>query len=183
MIDLRKKGLPDTVLTIDGKPVKLNTDFRAWIQFWVDLQNDENDRDISYLFVNEAPNIDDYILYQLQMFLYNPSETPKNDEYASEKILDYVLDGEYIFSALYAVYGIDITEMDMHWHKFQALCNNVIGDSTLWGYAKSMRGYTKPSKSDTFEKQNARAKERWSFPIKLTDEELRLKNEFDDYFG
>ncbi len=43
MIDLRKKGLPDTVLTIDGEPIVINTDFRAWIQFWVDLQNDENE--------------------------------------------------------------------------------------------------------------------------------------------
>lgn len=51
------------------------------------------------------------------------------------------------------------------------------------GYAKSMRGYRKPSKNDTYEKQCARAREEWSFPVKLTKEEQRLKEEFDDYFG
>lgn len=71
----------------------------------------------------------------------------------------------------------------MHWHKFKALCDNVIGEGTLWGYAKSMRGYRKPSKNDTYEKQCARAREEWSFPVKLTKEEQRLKEEFDDYFG
>lgn len=183
MIDLREKGLPNAILSSDGEPILLNTDFRYWIQFYDDFNSDDIDRDISYLFVEEPPIIDDYILQQLQMFLYNPSITPKSDSSGSEKILDYIEDGEYIFSALYATYGIDITEMDMHWHKFQALCNNIIGESTLWGYAKQMRGYYKPSKSDTYEKQCARAKESWAFPIKLTEEGQRLKDEFDDYFS
>lgn len=182
MIDLRKKGLPNAIMADNGNPVLLNTDFRIWIQFWQDMQNDDVDRDISYLFVEEPPIIDDFILSQLLIFLYNPSEMPKNDP-AGVKILDYISDGEYIFSALYATYGIDITEIDMHWHKFQALCNNIVGDSTLWGYAKSMRGYQKPSKSDTYEKQCMRAKEAWAFPIKLTEEEQHMKDEFDNYFG
>lgn len=181
MIDLRNRGLPNAIL-VNGKPCYLNTDYRYWIQFYADLENDNEERDISYLFVDDPPVIDDDVLNQLMQFLYNPSATPKSDG-ASDKTLDYILDGEYIFSALYATYGIDIIEMDMHWHKFLALCNNVVGDGTLWGYAKSMRGYSKPSKKDTYERQCMRAKQAWSFPIKLTEEEQRKKDEFDEYFG
>lgn len=182
MIDLREKGLPNAIKSADGEPILLNTDFRLWIRFYDDVQNDDIDRDISYLFVKEPPVIDNFIFQQLLQFLYNPSSTP-NTSASDDKVLDYVQDGEYIFSALYATYGINITEIDMHWHKFKALCDNVIGEGTLWGYAKSMRGYRKPSKNDTYEKQCARAREEWSFPIKLTKEEQKLKEEFDDYFG
>lgn len=42
---------------------------------------------------------------------------------------------------------------------------------------------SKAIENDTYEKQCARAREEWSFPVKLTKEEQRLKEEFDDYFG
>lgn len=182
MIDLREKGLPNAIYTADGKPILLNTDFRLWIKFYDELNNTDKEIDISYLFVDSAPIIDDHIYKQLLAFLYNPSSTPNGDA-SNEKVLDYIEDGEYIYSALYAKYGIDIIDMDMHWHKFQALCNNITGDDTLWGYAKQMRGYHKPSKSDTYEKQCTRAKEAWSFTVALTEEEQRIKDEFDDYFS
>ena len=182
MIDLRMRDLPNSVITDEGKSVLLNTDFRIWIRFSEDLKNDDDDRNISYVFAEEPPFINDFILAQLIAFLQNPSETPMQ-EASGERVLDYVKDGEYIFSALYATYGIDIIEMDMHWHKFQALCNNVIGEKTLWGYAKSMRGYQKPSSSDSYEKQCLRAKEMWSLPEIMTKEEIEKESEFEEYFS
>lgn len=180
MIDLTTR-LPNAI-TANGNLILLNTDYRIWIRFYSDLQNDGADRDISYLFESDVPFIDDEVYTQLMMFLYNPSVTPKSSGGGSDKVLDYLLDGEYIFSALYQTYGIDIVEMDMHWHKFQALCTNIIGDSTLWGYAKQSRGYEKPSKNDTQDKIDSRAKLAWSFPIVLTEEQQKLSEEFDDYF-
>lgn len=182
MIDLRKKGLPNAIYSADGEPIYLETDYRVWIQFMEDLKHDDEERDISYLFIDEPPVIDEYIYNKLKLFLYNPSPTPKVSDSKGEKVLDYVLDGEYIFSALYATYGIDITELDMHWHKFLALCNNIIGEGTLWGYAKSMRGYKKPSKNDSYERNCQRAKEAWGFEEELTEEEKRKKEEFDELF-
>ena len=125
--------------------------------------------------------LDKHISKELERFLYNPSSTPRSDS-TGVKTLDYVQDGEYIYSAFMQLYGIDLTECDMHWHKFLALANNIVGDSTLWGYAKSVRGYEKPSKNDTQDKAYQRAKEAWSFPIELTIEEQEMKDEFDSYF-
>lgn len=181
MINLMQKGLPNAVM-VNGEPVSLNTDFRVWIQFHADVQNDSEDIDISYLFKDEIPNIDDSVLEQLLMFLYNPSATPKMGGACNDKLLDYYMDGEYIFSALYQTYGIDITEIDMHWHKFQALCNNVRGDDTIWGYAKGIRGYQKTPKNYDIEKEEQKEKLVWSFQTELTEDEKSKKKEFDSYF-
>lgn len=174
-------------MSADGEPILLNTDYRLWIRFNQDIQNDKQEIDISYLFKDEPPIIDEFIYKQLLNFLYNPSITPINSKSNGAKILDYILDGEYIYSAFMQVYHIDLLDVDMHWHKFQALANNIIGEKTLWGYAKQMRGYKKPSKKDTYEKQCEEAKKAWIFPVIETEEEKaereRRNKEFDDYFA
>lgn len=184
MIDLTK-GLPNAINGY-GKSILLNTDYRYWIRFYADLESNNKEVDISYLFKEEAPKIDDNIFNQLLQFLYNPSITPVSSDSSNVKTLDYILDGEYIFSALYQTYGIDIIEMEMHWHKFLALCNNITSDKTLWGYAKQMRAYKKPSKNDNFEKQCEQARKAWSFPHIETEEEKEIRkkqnDEFDNYF-
>lgn len=185
MIDLSRKGLPNAIMGADGNPILLNTDYRIWIKFNQDLNSPNKEVNISYLFQDDenAPIIDDYILNQLKLFLYNPNPTPKSSDASNEKILDYIQDGEYIYSALYQMYGIDIIDTDMHWHKFLALCNNIFGETTLWGYAKSVRGYKKQSGKFDYEKQKQKEKQAWAFPIELTEEEQRKKDEFDEYFG
>ena len=186
MIDLRTKGLPNSIQSLDGEPILLNTDLRLWIRFYEELERFNNhvvdEVDCSYLFVDEPPIIAEHILKELKRFLYNPSSTPRSDS-TGVKTLDYVQDGEYIYSAFMQLYGIDLTECDMHWHKFLALANNIVSDSTLWGYAKSVRGYERPSKNDTQDNTYQRAKEAWSFPIELTIEEQEMKDEFDSYFN
>lgn len=180
MIDLTQE-LPKAIIGDNGDSIFLNTDYRLWIKFYNDVKNNNlQNSDISYLFEDEAPDITDNILMQLLLFLYNPSVTPKNDS-SSIKIIDYILDGDYIFSAMYQTYGIDIIEMKMHWHKFQALCNNIIGESTLLGYAKSVRGYEKPNEKDTIDDQYRRARENWSLPV-YNEEEDKAYKECCDYF-
>lgn len=68
MIDLTKKGLPNTI-EVNGCPVFLNTDFRLWIKFYEDYTNSKEEVDISYLFIGEAPIISDELLNQLVTFL------------------------------------------------------------------------------------------------------------------
>lgn len=187
MIDLTKKGLPNAIIGDNGEPIFLNTDYRYWIKFSSDLENEKDQIDISYLFADEPPVITESIHKQLLAFLYNPSVTPVSSGSSNVKTLDYLLDGEYIFSAIWAVYGIDITEIDMHWHKFQALCNNIVGEDTLWGYAKQMRAYKKPNKSDTYDKHCQNAKIAWTFPrIESEEEQIekqKKRDEFDAYFA
>ena len=100
MIDLRIKGLPNSIQSLDGEPILLNTDFRLWIRFYEELERFNNhiidEIDCSYLFADEPPIIDEHILKELEQFLYNPSSTPRSDS-TGVKTLDYLQDGEYIW--------------------------------------------------------------------------------------
>ena len=42
MIDLRIKGLPNSIQSLDGEPILLNTDFRLWIRFYEELERFNN---------------------------------------------------------------------------------------------------------------------------------------------
>lgn len=184
MINLTKKGLPDAIM-VNGEPIFINTDFRCWIQFNHDYEEyvcgKVNEIDISYLFPDVKPVITNDVLNQLLLFLYNPPATPTADGTEGEKIFDYMIDGDYIFSALYAVYGVDITAMDMHWHKFQALVINVVGDNTLFGLIRSYRSYEKPSKNHSFENDMLRKKEAYALPIEDKENDSAIE-EFNKYF-
>lgn len=67
MIDLTNKGLPN-VITIDGKPFSIFTDFRVWMKFEISVVHSKleggSQVEIGYLFKNERPtfcNIEDFI--------------------------------------------------------------------------------------------------------------------------
>ena len=83
MIDLTN-GLPNAITGDNGEPILLNTDYRLWIRFNDDIEHDEKERDISYLFRDKAPIITQNIWEQLKMFLYNPSATPNSDGSSEE---------------------------------------------------------------------------------------------------
>lgn len=73
MIDLQKKGLPNSIQSLDGEPILLNTDFRLWIRFYEEFERFNNhvidEIDCSYLFVNEPPIIDKHILKRAKTIL------------------------------------------------------------------------------------------------------------------
>ncbi|MGX8833962.1 Gp15 family bacteriophage protein [Amedibacillus sp. YH-ame6] len=183
MIDLTKE-LPQAI-TVNGDSFKLRTDYRLWIRFGIDFEeyqrNQEADTDVSYVFENEAPIITVDVLNALLCFYYNPPITPKAERSTGPKAFDYLLDGDYIFSALYAVYGIDIAEIEMHWHKFQALVLNISGDSTMFGYIKQARLYKKSN--DTYEKCMLKAKDAYALPVAEKQIDSKEIDEFNAYFG
>ena len=51
MIDLRTKGLPNSIQSLDGEPILLNTDFRLWIRFYEELERFRLNRYIGDLLI------------------------------------------------------------------------------------------------------------------------------------
>lgn len=184
MIDLTKKELPQAI-TVNGNSLKLNTDFRVWIRFGNDFdeyqRNQEAETDVSYVFEDDAPVITMEILNELLSFYYNPPITPKAEQSTGPKVFDYLLDGDYIFSALYAIYGIDITEIEMHWHKFQSLVLNISGDSTMFGYIKQARLYKKSK--ETYEQSMSKIRDAYALPVAEKHIDSKEIDEFNAYFG
>lgn len=163
MIDLRKKGLPNVVY-FDGKPFSIYTDFREWIKYSEIIKSpDATLGDIAFLFKNEIP-VGDFSPALFE-FYANPNITPTG-EGSSEVLFDYIQDGEYIFSSFLQVYGIDLTEVDMHWHKFKALFISLPAECKM-GQIMGDRGYKEDKRK--YEEIAKERKRDWSLPQKEID--------------
>lgn len=143
MIDLRNKSLPDTI-TVNGKDFLIKTDFRLWLKFSTMIEEERPLADYLFLLEDVEGNIPlENFFPQLMQFYTNPNSTPKNiNSTSTDRILDYIEDGEYIIASFMQDYGIDLTEVDMHWHKFKALFAG-LRDDTKIKQIMSMRSYRK----------------------------------------
>lgn len=171
MIDLRTKGLPDSI-RVGGKSYLLYTDFREWLKFGEMLKDDSIFKDMNYidLFFVIKDNVlaIDAVAYQkdfieeLINFYTNKNSTPiKSNDTSNELIYDYIQDGEYIVSSFMSQYHIDLTSCDMHWHMFKALFVG-LNDSTIMSQIMGFRSYKKDNNS--YEKQCQKLKNMWSLP-------------------
>lgn len=179
MMNLIKKGLPDTVV-IGGEPFLINTDFRVWMRFCQEFETwkKKEDLDVAYLFASEIPTIQSAEdMSAVLSFAYPLAVVPKDSGGdSSGRILDYQIDADYIYAAFLEQYGIDLLETDMHWHKFRALLNGLNDSSKL----REIMGYRcyEGNDKDLIKLRNA-----WEIPVELTEEEKKVKEEFDNYFG
>lgn len=171
MIDL-SKDLPDAV-EVDGKSYLIKTDFREWLKFAEIIESGNATLlDITYLFVDEIPPAD--FSNALVEFCTNPNLIPNYNGVSNERLLDYLIDSEYIYASFMAEYGIDLCDpnLKMHWHKFKALLIGMKDDSKI-KEIMATRSYT-PSKKDP-EKIALENKRAWALPSKdsqIEDEEL-----------
>lgn len=171
MIDLRTKELPSR-LVWEGGSAAIYTDFRVWIEFGEWLRKRK-----LYLGIFEglrAPQGDDWQLPAIR-FYQSPNVVPRATRAASNaKLLDMVVDGEFIVASFQQAYGIDLTSCDMHWHRFKALLEGLPDDtklSKILGYRSYMEQDSKRKQQDIMREQRAR----WSLP--------RDEEEEDDGMG
>lgn len=162
MIDLRKKALPDC-LEMDGERLPIYTDFRTWISFQAIL---EEDGIASYcIFKEEPPTGDSWVSAALE-FLQSPVSTPHGGEVNSNvRAFDWVEDGDYLVGTFQAVYGIDLTSEELHWHRFLALFRSLPEGCKM----NEVMGYRLYTRSDARKKAETRyeeARRHWSLPPK-----------------
>lgn len=174
---LCEKGLPDTIL-IGGEPFEVLTDFRVWMRFCdlFEKWDQETDLRIDFIFPGRIPALQTpEDLQAILDFAYPRSEVPKSSGGAGGRILDYMIDGDYIFSAFLGQYGIDLTEADLHWHKFYALLRG-LNKGTRLHEIMGYRSYEGP------DKEYIRLRNMWELPLIQTAAEKRKSEEFDQYF-
>ena len=100
--------------------------------------------------------------------------------YSSDTLVDYILDGEYIYASFMYDYGIDLIDIEyMHWHKFKALFTSLSENSKM-KTIMSIRGYEKTPKNYDFDKEREKLKRIWSLDELLTEEELAALEEFNN---
>lgn len=177
MINLKSKGLPGAIEAY-GEPFLLNTDFRVWADFPEKLNAALKGDGEAYssFFARDVPYLSQEVVDNLEFFYRPPSELPRNESESEERLIDFDFDSDYIFAAFWQTYGIDLTETEMHWHKFSALLAALPSD-TMFVHIANSRCYE--GEDETMLKQ----KYLWSLPQILTEEERKAKEEFDKFFG
>ena len=181
MIDLKRRGLPNAIIAPDGGPVLLDTDFRIWINFPERIQKLREDPTLyEDLFMTEVPILTQEVADQLQDFYYRKPEVPR-DTGGHEDLLDYDLDADYIYAAFMQAYKIDLVDADLHWHKFLALLT-ALPDTTTMSKIMGYRSYEGSSK-DPGHKDYMKLKQMWSLPVKHTEEEQKMIDDFNELFG
>lgn len=184
MMDLTLKSLPNTI-EVRGRDFAVYTDFRIWLRFSIEFNAWRNSGckgvlNIRYLFMNELPTFESAIDYTGILEFAFPKSVVPHGSIDGDQVLFYEYDGDYIYSAFLQQYGIDLLETDLHWHKFKALLNGLIGTklNDIMGY----RSYTGQSNKN-LDIQYRRLKEAWLPPSQETIEDLEEEEKFNNYFG
>lgn len=185
MIDLINRVLPNTVI-VGGRPFSIYTDFRKWIQFCNEYELWKSDKsqvlDFSYLFKNVVPAF--YREEDMNGILYfaYPQNILPRVESSEFRVLDYIIDSDYIYSAFLQQYGIDLIDIEeLHWHKFKALLNG-LSDATKLSEIMGYRCYEE-SHAKNEKELYQKLKSAWELPQIETEEEKEAEDKFNELFG
>ena len=119
---LSKMVLPDSV-EVSGSNFLIHTGHPYWFRFMEQLKEKGTTvADFDYMFIEEAPADKEAAFKALLEFAWEKKELPRNDgDEPGPRLVDYVIDAELIWTAVLQVYGIDLTEKEIHWHKVRAM--------------------------------------------------------------
>ncbi len=137
--DFITKALPETVV-IDGMAYPIYWDFRIGMQFERirngKMSDEERIIKLLQLYYPQIPeNISEAINQMLWFYRCGEPEEQKEDEdnrrqryqrrTSNEPAYSFAQDAPYIYAAFREQYGIDLTEVSMHWWKFVALFDSL----------------------------------------------------------
>ncbi len=137
-MDFQTKKLPNYI-DIEGIKIYFNTDFRVWIEYSNLILNNEIDNEykifksIDLCYRDGIKILNDIDLETafdkiMWFFLCGKKENIniKNQEKDNPKpIYSFEQDWDYIYSAFYECYSIDLFEINLHWWKFKSLFNSL----------------------------------------------------------
>ena len=166
MIDLRIKGLPSR-LEWDGGSCAIETDFRIWLTFGEHLKDGK--LWLGIFPSHKAPEGDEWQLSAMR-FYQCPNEVPRATRTSHTRLIDFLIDGQFIVASFQQAYGIDLTECDMHWHRFCALLDGLPDDtkiSKIIGY----RGYDQRDEKRKHAEIIREQQLRWALPQKENEDD------------
>lgn len=187
-MDLIKVALPSTV-EVGGNFYPINTDFRAWLVFDRLIKKEGVlVGEFDYLYLDGAPRDRIAGFNELLNFFSPKKELPRAIGGGNgDRVIDYELDADLIYSAFYQCYKIDLLEIDksghfipLHWHKFTALLNGLTGTklNEVMGY----RSYNENDKTD-YSKQLVQLRNAWRLPEIETEADRKAREEFNALFS
>lgn len=129
--------LPSTI-RLQDQDVEIKTDFRPWLQFIQTIQ----EYDLTVLTLDEYAEMTErisrilfekkidltYDLFPAVVHFFSDYDNGKKGTSATEKLVDYEIDSDAIYSSFAQVYGIRLAAEKMHWYEFRALFANLSED-------------------------------------------------------
>lgn len=116
---------------IGGKRYGVNTDFRTWLKIaaiLTDANMEAGEKIVEsvklcYRRGTLPDNAEEAVKAMLDFYVgeKNKAQTREVKTGKVTPMYDFENDSELIFAAFWAQYGIDLTETNLHWHKFMAL--------------------------------------------------------------
>ena len=154
-----------TYVIINGERFDINTDFRIAIkcnEIAEDetIYNEERALAIIYLLFGEKGLKSNYLkelLEKAKMFLSCGKELKKSNE---KPDMDYIEDMDYVEASFMSDYRIDLSEIKMHWWKFNKLINGLsnseMGNCCVLNRIRNLRNYDLNKIEDLKERQKLR---------------------------
>ena len=174
-MDLTKAFLPDSVKVNDDF-FRIHTGHSYWFRFaQLITQEEAYLTEFDFLYVDEKPSDRQEGFLSLYDFYYEKKELPRVEGYSGDKVIDYEIDSDLIYSAFYECYNIDLYETQLHWHKARALLSGL--NNTKLNNIMGWRCST-----DTKNKEIMRLKRTWGLPEKLTKAEQKEFDAFEAQF-
>lgn len=136
--------LPETVV-IDGTAYPIRCDFRIGMQFERIYSSELDERGkivrLLQMYYSEIPpNITEAINQMLWFYRCGEPEEKEEDNNRRQRYqrrnskdpaYSFAQDSPYIYAAFKEQYGIDLTEVEMHWWKFMALFESLNEDTKM----------------------------------------------------
>ena len=173
-MDLTKAVLPDSV-EVSGRVYRIKTGHPYWFRFAEIIgQETKYIADFEYLYIDERPEDRQAGVDALYKFYYEEKEIPRCDE-PGDRVIDYAIDADLLYSGILQCYGIDLADKEYHWHKVRAMIAGLNG--TKLNDVISYRSWT-----DQKNKEMIRMKRIWALPVKVDPVDSEALNRFSDLF-
>lgn len=126
---------PPETITIDGVLYPVDTDFRRWIEFQGILLAKEEDgrkaeRLCEFMTSLGLPPSNDTLESMLEFYSAASQEKSALGK-KHPQAFDFEQDSEFIFSAFWECYGIDLSTAKLHWWRFKALFKSLPQDCEI----------------------------------------------------
>lgn len=173
-MDLTKSFLPDSVL-VSGRTYKIKTGHPYWFRFSQLLGQDKTLlTEFDFLYLSDIPDDRQAGIDELCNFYYEKKEIPRVEGDTGDRVLDYDIDSDLIYSAILQCYGVDIYEKQIHWHKMRAMLAGL--NATRLNDVMGYRCY----KGDN--KDIMRMKRVWALPEIMSAEDKAALDAFNAQF-
>jgi len=176
--------LPTSIIA-NGEKLKINPDFRVWIEvsyvldtltekITSDILAGVTEKIIELAFYEQPRTINDKLFIEIIDFYSGYSQKVAKASGKVERVFDYKNDSELIYASFAQQYGIRLINEQMHWIEFSTLFKN-LGEDTAFRQVVRIRtmkanDVPKEQRSDL-----AKLKELYKLPISKDDEELISK--------